>query len=435
MSPSVSLIMFEEDQAVGVTALPKFDMPSYESEMTSKDVKSLALRHGIPLDLHPVALRKRRAISDAMAWRHHDSDVNDPVPEDGFQASDVQLLTEWVVDLRPVASGLLFYEELAITWGFSGFRPVFKDTEGNVVTMSEYLCFLFLSAYSKKDSHQKEVKVEDPKIVAIRERKVRAAAKKREIKWKGGDGGEGSRPATKRKKTVARKDGSAAFEDTSSLEPIQSINPTSPTSVISETVESRENQPSHASPRGSANHFGALAQTDILERFENLQTGFDELVESHAECGGLAGKLVQSRLDVKHSSDLYNSLSDRFKAFRSEHEGCVRRLEASENQNRELSQVNKDQALQIKELADTLAKKDSALIYAERINVEQAQKKERLVSQLGRVKMEKFDFGWDKGLAEEDLLELKGIMEGFDAYDDKRMKVEYDKLFEKRYLL
>ncbi|GJY19899.1 hypothetical protein Tco_0392465 [Tanacetum coccineum] len=175
--------MSEEDQTVDVTVLPKFDMPSYESEMTSKDVKSLALRHGIPLDLHLVALTKgwtmdqlsddmiglyeqyfefsgirvpfstfllavikhfrvhisqlvllgkqehwfsfkrrvgkgakgqvfretfsglkgwkkifffldRRAIPDAMVWRHHDSDVNDPIPEDGFQASDVLLLTE-----------------------------------------------------------------------------------------------------------------------------------------------------------------------------------------------------------------------------------------------------------------------------------------------------------------------------------------------------
>ncbi|GKA68008.1 hypothetical protein Tco_0767925 [Tanacetum coccineum] len=50
--------MSEEDQAAGVTALPKFNMPSHESEMTSKDVKSLALRHGVPLDLHPVALKK-----------------------------------------------------------------------------------------------------------------------------------------------------------------------------------------------------------------------------------------------------------------------------------------------------------------------------------------------------------------------------------------
>ncbi|GJW28754.1 hypothetical protein Tco_0045629, partial [Tanacetum coccineum] len=50
--------MSEEDQHIDVGALPKFDMPIYTSDMTAKDVKSLALRHGIPLDLHPVALTK-----------------------------------------------------------------------------------------------------------------------------------------------------------------------------------------------------------------------------------------------------------------------------------------------------------------------------------------------------------------------------------------
>nr|GEU66660.1 hypothetical protein [Tanacetum cinerariifolium] len=113
-------------------------MPLYESEMTAKDIKSLAIRHGIPLD--PVALTKRwimdqlpddmiglyeqKAIPDAMAWRHHDSNVNDPVPEDGFNALDVQTLTKWVVDLRPVPSGFFFWA---------------------AVTMYEYLRFPFLS--------------------------------------------------------------------------------------------------------------------------------------------------------------------------------------------------------------------------------------------------------------------------------------------------
>ncbi|GJY73584.1 hypothetical protein Tco_0478015 [Tanacetum coccineum] len=50
--------MSEEDQTADVAALPKFDMPSCESSMTAKDVKSLAVRHDIPLDLHPVALTK-----------------------------------------------------------------------------------------------------------------------------------------------------------------------------------------------------------------------------------------------------------------------------------------------------------------------------------------------------------------------------------------
>ncbi|GJY91294.1 hypothetical protein Tco_0506490, partial [Tanacetum coccineum] len=388
-----------------------------------------------------------------------------------------------------------------------------------VVTMSEYLHFSFLSGASiykgpahtsqdqieqhtarplssdraipEKMDHQKGVEVEDPKIVAIRERKTRAAAKKRDKKSQGGDGGEGSHPTTKRKKTVARTDGSAASEATSSPEPIQTINPIGPTGAVVETVKSREDRSPRVSPRGSAdysvhNYFdiyhaneegeplqlgtsrdypvatqpasplrpiqrgnaeagessrglmvhlappmaqeesnalnnaraldrawfslaqGALAQTDILERFENLQADFGKLAESHAECGDLDGKLVQARLDVKHSSDLYNSMSDLFKAFRSGHKGCAGKLEALENRNRELSQ-----------------------------------EKEKLVSQLGRAEMENFDCirkllpAMVERLAEErseeDLLALMGRMKGFDAYANKKMKVEYDKLFEKRY--
>ncbi|GKA10451.1 hypothetical protein Tco_0689884 [Tanacetum coccineum] len=414
--------------------------------------------------------------TDAMVWRDHDSDVNDPVPEDGFQASDVLLLTERVIDLRPVPSRLLCYGGLTTTWDFPGFCPIFKDTEGNVVTMSEYLC---------------------------------------------------SRPGNKRKKTSVRRDGTGASEATSSPEPIRTINPNKPYVAVAETAESREDRSPRESPHGSADHSvhnysdahqgdggagtlqletsgraithvdtevvqptpsprntfhsnaeagessrssslyvpdwsiipqrcrldtylappaaqeesnalnnpttlerawfalarGALAQTDILERFETLRANFDELAESHAECGDWAGKLVQARLDVRHSSDLYNSLSDRFKAFRSEHEGCSGRLEASESRNRELSQANKDQALRIKELEDTLARKDSALPWV--------QTKLVRALQLG------LQAGWGKGLAEErskeDLLELMGRMKAFDVHVDTKMKVEYDKLFERQY--
>ncbi|GJZ78044.1 hypothetical protein Tco_0642716, partial [Tanacetum coccineum] len=73
----------------------------------------------------------KRSIPDAMAWRHHDFGVNDPVPKDGFSALDVQTLTKRVIDLRPVLSELLFQGGLATTWDFLGFRPIFKDTEGN----------------------------------------------------------------------------------------------------------------------------------------------------------------------------------------------------------------------------------------------------------------------------------------------------------------
>ncbi|GJV76281.1 hypothetical protein Tco_1507865 [Tanacetum coccineum] len=421
-----------------------------------------------------------RAVLDAMAWRHHDSDVSDPVPEGGFSASGVQVLTEQVVDLRPVPTGLLFLGGLASTWDFPGFCPVFKDTEGH-----------------------------------------------------GGDSGEGSRPATKRQKTAARKDGSAASKATSSPEPLRIINPTNPSAAVAETAESREDHSPCVSPRGSADHsvhnydahhgdgeggtlrLGAFrdpSERGNVEEGESSRRGHVYVPDwaihqrcrldtpmwcrelmvhlappaaqmksnalnntialeraCHAECGDLAEKLVQSRLDVKHSSDLYNSLSDQFKAFRSDHEACVGKLEASKIRNRELSQVNKDQALRIKELEDTLAKKDSALVYSERLSTERAEKKEKLVTQLGKTEMEKFDCvrkllpivverllqsheykcslsepfnlaiqaGWGKGLAEERskeaLLELMGRMEGFDVHTDTKMKVEYDKLFKKRY--
>ncbi|GJT08522.1 hypothetical protein Tco_0842984 [Tanacetum coccineum] len=94
----------------------------------------------------------------------------------------------------------------------------------------------------------------------------------------------------------------------------------------------------------------------------------------------------------------------------------------------------------MKELEDTLAKKDSALVYAKRINAERAQEKGKLVAQLRKTEMENFDcirkllptVVNPKGLSEErfekDLLELMSRMEGFDAYADKKMYVYPDSL-------
>nr|GEW48621.1 hypothetical protein [Tanacetum cinerariifolium] len=151
--------MAEEAHSAEVTVMLKFDMPCHESTMSSKDVKSFVLRHRIPLDLHPCASSEgwmmdqlpkevigaggrvfqetffqmkrwkkmfffldRRVIPNAMPWRHHDSDVNDTVPDDDFSILDVQKLTERFIDLRPMPADLLF----------------------RVVTMSEYFRFPFL---------------------------------------------------------------------------------------------------------------------------------------------------------------------------------------------------------------------------------------------------------------------------------------------------
>ncbi|GJV65110.1 hypothetical protein Tco_1475938 [Tanacetum coccineum] len=170
----------------------------------------------------------RRAIPDAMCWRHHDSDISDPAPKDGFDEDDVIALTNQPIDIRGIPSGLLFSAGLAITWEFPKFRPLFKDPEGNVVTMSEYLRLPFLSGMTieagealteqdaipqhtttplsadeqvpgKTDSQQR-VETSDPKIVATRIRKAHAAAKRKADKNRESGGAGGSEGSSKRRK-------------------------------------------------------------------------------------------------------------------------------------------------------------------------------------------------------------------------------------------
>ncbi|GJT90541.1 hypothetical protein Tco_1079386 [Tanacetum coccineum] len=145
--------------------------------------------------------------------RHHDSDISDPAPKDGFDEADVVTLTHQPIDIRGIPSGLLFSAGLAVTWEFPKFYPLFKDPEGNVITMSEYLRLPFLSGMTieagralteqdvipqhttlplnsdqpipgKTDSQQR-VEASDPKIVANRIRKAQAAAKRKTDKNSG----------------------------------------------------------------------------------------------------------------------------------------------------------------------------------------------------------------------------------------------------------
>ncbi|GKB28139.1 hypothetical protein Tco_0867540 [Tanacetum coccineum] len=170
----------------------------------------------------------RRAIPDAMCWRHHDSDISDPAPKDGFDEADVIALTHQSIDIRGIPSGLLFSAGLAITWEFPKFRPLFKDPEGHVVTMSEYLRLPFLSGMTieagealteqnvipqhtttplsadeqvpEKTDSQQRVEASDPKIVATRIRKAHAAAKRKADKNRGSGGAGGSEGSSKRRK-------------------------------------------------------------------------------------------------------------------------------------------------------------------------------------------------------------------------------------------
>ncbi|GKC37045.1 hypothetical protein Tco_1049429 [Tanacetum coccineum] len=212
----------------------KRDMGSYISTMRPSEVKALTRKYKIPRDLHPVAVSSEWTMDRltdeyiGLYEQHHDSDISDPAPKVGFDEDDVITLTNQPIDIRSIPSGLLFSAGLATTWEFPKFRPLFKDPEGNVVTMSEYLRLPFLSGMTieaggdlteqdvipqhtttpfsdddqvpgKMDSQQR-VEASDPKIVATRIRKAQAAAKRKAEKNWGSEDASGPEGGSKRHK-------------------------------------------------------------------------------------------------------------------------------------------------------------------------------------------------------------------------------------------
>ncbi|GJT17872.1 hypothetical protein Tco_0876578 [Tanacetum coccineum] len=102
-----------------------------------------------------------------------------------------------------------------------------------------------------------------------------------------------------------------------------------------------------------------------------------------------------------------------------------------ENEKNYLSTANHDQATRIQSLEAELAKKDSALTYAERMLAEGAKDHEKLTAQLGHAKIENFDC--IRKLLPTVIMAILHEVENFDPFSDKKLYPMYDKLFEKKY--
>ncbi|GKD28189.1 hypothetical protein Tco_1238967 [Tanacetum coccineum] len=133
---------------------------------------------------------------------------------------------------------------------------------------------------------------------------------------------------------------------------------------------------------------GAMAQIDALLRFEAL---YDAHLALKERCEDVTRQLVSTRTDFTHVSNLYNTLSNRYQQVRGEHAGCAEKLINAERERDKLRAVNADQASHIKELEAELARKDSALVFSDRVSNERAVENERLVSKLGCLEKEKTD--------------------------------------------
>ncbi|GJY49293.1 hypothetical protein Tco_0439249 [Tanacetum coccineum] len=343
------------------------------------------------------------AIPDAIAWRHHDSDVYDAFPDNDFSIQD----------------------------DFPGFFPVFKDTGGNVVTMSEYLCFSFLSGVSivqgaavpanhlvgqnttlplpagqptpDKTDSQREVEVEDPKVVAAREKKksqvARAAVKKKEYHV--------SSPVPLRTVAPANQvilihnrnnDGEPNVPNDENRSASHS-----PHGSVSESVHHfvnvEEKKDQESPPRvepfvnlsGQPIHLAKepvfLSETNAdrsSHPLNNLSTGSPMWaiplrcrVDTPERCRELMVHLAPPAAQ-EESNALTNEVALQrawFNVLKEEHTGCGQKVKDLEEERNSLSVVNRDQALRIKELEAEVAKKDSAFAAAEQMSAEGAQER------------------------------------------------------------
>ncbi|GKD87232.1 hypothetical protein Tco_1358386 [Tanacetum coccineum] len=85
----------------------------------------------------------RRAISDAMVWRHLDVAIDDSRPvASSFSMADVCRLSAHVIKLRDMPKGVLVLSRLSRVWKSRVCDSVLRGADGNVMGIHDFLCLL-----------------------------------------------------------------------------------------------------------------------------------------------------------------------------------------------------------------------------------------------------------------------------------------------------
>ncbi|GKB96656.1 hypothetical protein Tco_0982793 [Tanacetum coccineum] len=86
-------------------------------------------------------LINRRAIPNAMVWRHPNATIDDPRPAAGsFNMADVCRLSAHVIKLRDMPEGVLVLSGLSQVWKNRFCDPVLWGADGNVMGIHDFLC-------------------------------------------------------------------------------------------------------------------------------------------------------------------------------------------------------------------------------------------------------------------------------------------------------
>ncbi|GJX82586.1 hypothetical protein Tco_0332067 [Tanacetum coccineum] len=192
-APDFSLSYVPFSFLLTFSIMAKKDMDLYHSRLTQDDLNDLIIKYKIPRDLHPrppseefamselpddaigiyhrmfdfsgaripfssflLALIKhyrvhfsqlgplglnKRAILNAMVWRHPDVAIDDPRPDAGsFNMANVRHLSAHVVKLRDMPEGVLVLSGLTLMLGVSICDSVLRGADGNVMGIHDFLC-------------------------------------------------------------------------------------------------------------------------------------------------------------------------------------------------------------------------------------------------------------------------------------------------------
>ncbi|GJU61117.1 hypothetical protein Tco_1238883 [Tanacetum coccineum] len=83
----------------------------------------------------------RRAIPDAMVWRHPNASINDPRSATGsFNMADMCCLSAHVIKLRDISKGVLVLSGLSQFWKNRFCDPMLQGADGNVMGIHDFLC-------------------------------------------------------------------------------------------------------------------------------------------------------------------------------------------------------------------------------------------------------------------------------------------------------
>nr|GEW33197.1 hypothetical protein [Tanacetum cinerariifolium] len=335
-------------------------MPQPRSKLTTAKVKSITKEYGILLDLHPRVPLEGRTM--------------DQLPTDAIGLYDQYSGCEGSCrDHHRPSFVITMFECLRFPFTAS---VVIK--KGDAIPAKEKIVqhttlpFLKNQDILEKTDSQREVEVEDEKVLAAKEKKkVQAAnvdAKKKENKkqTEGGEGSSKSKPKI-RKTQAVRKGQTASSGGTTSPTPIWIAPPAGQNHPLG-SEEDQVNEPllrsrPRSDPQNSPEADNEIVQVSSHESVDEFVHNYID-VDANKQHGHSRGAPLSEPREIFRVVMLRKLKLTCCKELKEEHSGCDGKVKALEKERDELSVVNQNQASQIQELEAELEKKNSELATA-----------------------------------------------------------------------